>query len=254
MSTNLSTLSPSMLAKLLQSKQTISIAWRATPQDDAIILRDSFPKDVAVTFSAFAASKYPSIKTLTAAQMQTHREATCVTITHPRKQSVEKLLDWMIESCRVTNAYFDLGVASYLGIPHLVTKINAYLNHRLATGFIPAPDVQALLESINNQDAMFDRLVEHVSSRVWRDMQARRQGGSNAAASNNNSAQSNGNMNRNGRKAGPPRYRSGMYNAIRGAREDPTVFGAAVNAKIQGYRQAERAAQTASNGQSHAAT
>lgn len=174
----------------------------------------------------------------------------------------------MIESCRggsikqykiepnkpVTNAYFDLGVASYLGIPHLVTKINAYLNHRLATGFIPAPDVQALLESINNQDAMFDRLVEHVSSRVWRDMQARRQGGSNAAASNNNSAQSNGNMNRNGRKAGPPRYRSGMYNAIRGAREDPTVFGAAVNAKIQGYRQAERAAQTASNGQSRAAT
>jgi len=241
--------------RLRDSKKTITILWRASAEGDAIVIRDGFPKDVAVTFSSFAKSKFPSTKTLTLAQMQTHREPTCITITHPRKQSVEKVLDWMIESCQgtglkphkievinsVTNAYYDLGVASYLGISYLVTKINDYLNHRLTAGFIHATDMQTLLETVTNEDPVFDLLVQHVAIRVWRDMKLR----NNPSGSNNSAAPDKNKNQKRTQKQGLPRPKSQQYNAVRGAREDPTVFGIAVNKKIREYKQAERAAPAA---------
>jgi len=77
-------------------------------------------------------------------------------------------------------------------------------------------------------------------------MQARRQ-------FSQNSASPQGAQKQKGKKQEPPRFKSLQYNGVRGARECPTVFGAAVKARIEGYKRAERAAavvaQTAGSGQ-----
>lgn len=178
---------------LKKSSKTITICWKPIAEGDAIVLYDGYLKDIATTFSSFVRSKFPTTKFLTLAQMQVHRKPSCVTITHPKRESVKKILGWMIDCCSgtglkqykiekskpVANPYFDLGVATYLGIPYLVNKINTYINHRLTTGHLPAIEVQTLLESTTLQDPIFDVLVQHVASRVWQDMQARRRSSQN---------------------------------------------------------------------------
>jgi len=112
--------------RLKKSSKTITICWKPIAEGDAIVLYDGYPKEIAATFSSFIRSKFPSTKSLTLAQMQIRREPSCITIIYLKRESVKKILSWMVDCCSgtglkqykieeskpVINAYFDLGVAT----------------------------------------------------------------------------------------------------------------------------------------------